>query len=128
VKNFANNRHKGAYRYLLTPQGLKAKTRLAGRFLQRKLAEYEALEHEIAQLRAEVAKRPAAPDRWQPVGSISAAAPRTTRPRLPEYGASAPCRACSRKRTMPAAAPRTPSAPPEYGAQAPYRSRIGTWR
>jgi len=98
VKNFANNRHKGAYRYLLTPQGLKAKTRIAGRFLQRKLAEYEALEHEIAQLRAEVAQRPAAPDQWQPVGSISAAAPRT------------------------------PSAPPEYGAQAPYRSRIGTWR
>ena len=56
MKNFANNRHKGAYRYLLTPQGLKAKTRLAARFLQRKLADYEALEHEIAQ-------RPAAPDR-----------------------------------------------------------------
>jgi len=63
VKNFANNRHKGAYRYLLTPQGLKTKTRLAARFLQRKLAEYEALEHEIAQLRAEVDADAPAPER-----------------------------------------------------------------
>ena len=63
VNNFASNRNKGAYRYLLTPSGVEAKARLAARFLQRKLAEYEALEHEIAQVRAEVAQRPAAPDR-----------------------------------------------------------------
>ena len=60
--NFANNRNKGAYRYLLTPSGLEAKARLTARFLQRKLAEYEALEQEIAQLQAEVDQRPATPE------------------------------------------------------------------
>jgi EPS-associated MarR family transcriptional regulator len=58
--NFANNRNKGAYRYLLTPSGIEAKARLTARFLQRKLAEYDALEREIAQLRAEVRQPPAA--------------------------------------------------------------------
>jgi EPS-associated MarR family transcriptional regulator len=53
ANNFANNRRKVAYRYLLTPSGLEAKARLTARFLQRKLAEYDALEREIAQLRAE---------------------------------------------------------------------------
>jgi len=62
ANNFANNRHKGIYRYLLTPSGLEAKARLTARFLQRKLAEYEALEHEIAQLRAEVREHSAAPE------------------------------------------------------------------
>jgi EPS-associated MarR family transcriptional regulator len=60
--NFAHNRDKGVYRYLLTPQGLEAKARLTACFLKRKLAEYEALEREIAQLRAEVDQRPAAPE------------------------------------------------------------------
>jgi EPS-associated MarR family transcriptional regulator len=62
ANNFANNRHKGIYRYLLTPSGLEAKARLTARFLQRKLAEYEALGHEIAQLRAEVREHSAAPE------------------------------------------------------------------
>jgi EPS-associated MarR family transcriptional regulator len=60
--SFASNRNKGAYRYLLTPQGLEAKARLTASFLKRKMAEYEALEQEIAQLRAEVDQRPAAPE------------------------------------------------------------------
>ena len=62
ANNFANNRNKGIYGYLLTPSGLEAKARLTARFLQRKLAEYEALEHEIAQLRAEVREHSAAPE------------------------------------------------------------------
>ncbi|AUB84939.1 MarR family EPS-associated transcriptional regulator [Candidatus Thiodictyon syntrophicum] len=53
--NFRNSHNKLAYAYLLTPSGIEAKTRIAMRFLQRKLEEYEALEHEIAQLRSEVA-------------------------------------------------------------------------
>jgi EPS-associated MarR family transcriptional regulator len=63
ANNFASNRNKGVYRYLLTPSGLEAKARLTARFLQRKLAEYEALEREIAQLRADLAEHPAASDR-----------------------------------------------------------------
>jgi EPS-associated MarR family transcriptional regulator len=62
ANNFANNRNKGAYRYLLTPSGIEAKARLTARFLQRKLAEYEALEREIAQLRAEVEQPPVVPE------------------------------------------------------------------
>jgi EPS-associated MarR family transcriptional regulator len=53
--NFKNSNNKLAYAYLLTPQGIEAKARITARFLQRKMAEYEALEREIAQLKAEVA-------------------------------------------------------------------------
>ena len=53
--NFRNSHNKLAYAYLLTPSGIEAKTRIAMRFLQRKLEEHEALEQEIAQLRSEVA-------------------------------------------------------------------------
>ena len=63
VNHFANNRTKDAYRYLLTPSGVEAKARFTARFLQCKLAEYEALEREIAQLRAVLAEHPAAPER-----------------------------------------------------------------
>ena len=55
VTNFRNSNKKLAYAYLLTPSGIEAKTRIAVRFLQRKLEEYEALAQEIAQLRTEVA-------------------------------------------------------------------------
>ncbi len=40
---------------MLTPRGMTAKTRLAGRFLQRKLEEYELLKAEIEQLKCEAA-------------------------------------------------------------------------
>jgi len=53
--NFRNSHNKFAYAYLLTPSGIEAKTRIAMRFLQRKLEEYEALAQEIAQLRSEIA-------------------------------------------------------------------------
>ncbi len=54
VRNFRNSRNKLAYAYLLTPKGVAAKTRLTGRFLKRKVAEYEALRREIEELRKEM--------------------------------------------------------------------------
>lgn len=53
VRNFRNSQNKLAYAYLLTPKGVATKTRLTGRFLKRKVAEYEALEAEIEQLKRE---------------------------------------------------------------------------
>jgi EPS-associated MarR family transcriptional regulator len=52
--NFHASRNKRGYAYLLTPQGLSAKTQLTIDFLRRKVAEYEALKNEIAQLVREV--------------------------------------------------------------------------
>ena len=54
ARNFRNSSNKLAYRYLLTPTGVQQKTALTSRFLKRKLAEYEALQREIATLREEV--------------------------------------------------------------------------
>ena len=54
MDNFSRSPNKLKYSYLLTPRGMKAKTRLTGHFLRRKLAEYEELKAEIEALRAEV--------------------------------------------------------------------------
>lgn len=54
VENFRRNPEKGVYAYLLTPEGMEDKVRVTVRFLQRKVAEYDALRTEIAILRAEV--------------------------------------------------------------------------
>jgi EPS-associated MarR family transcriptional regulator len=51
MMNFRNSRDKLAYAYLLTPAGFAAKTELSARFLKIKMAEYEALQREISQLR-----------------------------------------------------------------------------
>lgn len=51
--NFGRSRHKHRYLYQLTPAGIAEKARLTGRFLQRKLAEHEALTREIAELKRE---------------------------------------------------------------------------
>ena len=53
VRNFRDSDNKLRYAYVLTPHGLAEKTRLTGRFLQRKLAEYEALQAEIASVMRE---------------------------------------------------------------------------
>ncbi len=58
VQNFPRSDNKLAYADLLTPQGIEAKARITARFLQRKRAEYQALEAEIAQLAAEVRSHP----------------------------------------------------------------------
>ena len=54
ANNFKNNRHKQAYMYYLTPQGISEKARATARFLERKVAEYEALQQEIAALKRQV--------------------------------------------------------------------------
>jgi EPS-associated MarR family transcriptional regulator len=53
VQNFAHSKNKFGYVYVLTPHGIAKKAQLTGKFLQRKMAEYEALQAEIASLRAE---------------------------------------------------------------------------
>lgn len=57
--NFARSEHKGAYAYLLTPRGMRAKAAVAAGFLRQRLAEQQALEQEIEALRAEVLAGPA---------------------------------------------------------------------
>jgi EPS-associated MarR family transcriptional regulator len=52
--NFQASRNKGGYAYILTPQGIAAKAQLTVSFLKRKLAEYDALKAEIADLEREV--------------------------------------------------------------------------
>lgn len=54
ANNFKNNRNKKAYMYFLTPRGIAEKTRATARFLEYKMAEYEALQREIEKLRREV--------------------------------------------------------------------------
>lgn len=51
--NFSNSRHKFGYVYILTTAGLIEKAALTGRFLRRKMREYEALKAEIASVQSE---------------------------------------------------------------------------
>ena len=55
--NFRKNPDKRHYAYLLTPAGLEEKTSITMKFLKRKVAEYEALEKEIEQLRGDLKNR-----------------------------------------------------------------------
>ena len=57
MRNFSNSRNKLGYAYLLTPSGVAAKARLTAEYLRIKVAEYESLEREIAQLRVEARSR-----------------------------------------------------------------------
>ena len=54
VQNFSQSKNKFGYVYLLTPQGIAEKAVLAGRFLKRKMTEYEHLQTEIEALKAEI--------------------------------------------------------------------------
>ena len=54
VRNFHNNENKLSYAYLLTPHGVRSKATITAHFLKRKIAEYESLKAEIAQLTREV--------------------------------------------------------------------------
>ena len=56
MQNFQSSKRKLAYAYLLTPAGIAEKTSLTGRFLKRKMEEYELLKAEIASLQQETAK------------------------------------------------------------------------
>ena len=51
--NFSRNPNKLGYAYVLTPAGIVEKTLLTGRFLKRKVEEYEALKLEIEVLSRE---------------------------------------------------------------------------
>ena len=53
VHNFSESKNKFGYVYLLTPSGITEKADLTGRFLKRKLLEYEAMKAEIESLRGE---------------------------------------------------------------------------
>jgi hypothetical protein len=64
MSNFTRSPSKKGYIYLLTPQGIEAKTRLTRHFLQRKIAEYDRLRQEIEVLRQEANPTPSTkPDR-----------------------------------------------------------------
>ncbi|MBK5914650.1 MarR family EPS-associated transcriptional regulator [Rhodocyclus purpureus] len=54
LENFQHSQHKFKYAYLLTPAGIAEKAALTGRFLKRKMAEYEALRAEIEALQADI--------------------------------------------------------------------------
>lgn len=54
VHNFSQSKNKFGYIYVLTPQGIAEKALLAGRFLKRKMMEYEQLQSEIEALKLEM--------------------------------------------------------------------------
>lgn len=56
VHNFSQSKNKFGYVYLLTPSGISEKAALTGRFLKRKLKEYEEMKAEIESLRSEVSE------------------------------------------------------------------------
>jgi EPS-associated MarR family transcriptional regulator len=53
VQNFSESKNKFGYIYVLTPQGMAEKALLTGRFIKRKMAEYESLKAEIDALKTE---------------------------------------------------------------------------
>ncbi len=53
IKRYSRSSRKAGYVYLLTPKGLREKSRATLRFLQHKLRQYEKIKQEIAQLRSE---------------------------------------------------------------------------
>lgn len=55
MKNFTYSKNKFGYVYVLTPSGIAEKAVITGRFLQRKIDEYEALRAEIEAIKSEMA-------------------------------------------------------------------------
>ena len=53
VQNFSQSKNKFGYVYVLTPLGIAEKVALTGRFLSRKMREYEQLRAEIERLQLE---------------------------------------------------------------------------
>ena len=54
LENFKNNSRKGRYAYLLTPRGIREKSLLTHRFIERKRQEFEELRLEIEALEKEM--------------------------------------------------------------------------
>jgi DNA-binding PadR family transcriptional regulator len=51
---FTVSEHRKRYAYILTPKGMEQKAKATYHFLRRKMEEFDALEKEIEELRAEV--------------------------------------------------------------------------
>lgn len=54
VGDFKTNPDKRTYAYLLTPNGVKEKSKVAMRFLKQKIEEYKVIKREIENLRLEL--------------------------------------------------------------------------
>jgi len=54
LANFKSSPDKRRYAYILTPAGIAEKSAVTARFLERKIAEYNALNQEIAELEEEL--------------------------------------------------------------------------
>ena len=53
LENFKKNPHKGRYAYLLTPKGIKEKSLLTHKFIEKKRKEFEELKVEIEAMEEE---------------------------------------------------------------------------
>ena len=60
AENFRKSHRKRAYLYQLTPSGISEKLRVTRKFLALKLAEHQAIEQEIEELRRELREDPGA--------------------------------------------------------------------
>ena len=47
IRNFSENQNKIQYAYILTPKGIKEKTKLTVNFMKRKMQEYDELKKEL---------------------------------------------------------------------------------
>lgn len=54
VENFKNSNNKVAYRYLLTPKGVREKLELTKYFIERKKLEYEELQEELEKVKGAI--------------------------------------------------------------------------
>jgi len=57
LANFKASKNKLGYVYVLTPEGISHRTQLAAGFIERKMAEYEAIRAELEKLRGEFAQK-----------------------------------------------------------------------
>ena len=72
---FAQNPNKAQYAYLLTPQGIASKAALTAHFLERKMAQYEALKAEISALKAQPVDPLDGDQRWEDLAGAPERAP-----------------------------------------------------
>jgi len=53
INNFSSHPQKTSYRYILTPKGIKEKSIITRKFLERKMKEYDALKVEIEGIKSQ---------------------------------------------------------------------------
>lgn len=56
IKRASQSKNKLAYIYILTPEGLKQKTKLSSKFLKKKIEEYNRLKEEIEKIESELSR------------------------------------------------------------------------